>query len=221
MPALAEYFVEWPRVEVLGERQFAFARLEPGYAALLENFALAEEEAIKTLPVAERWEHKEQTNPTTSRYNSYNVFLLSPQTLPLYFAIKQTYLRLLQAAGLEPGSRFIQCWYNIHRAGQCLPRHKHPYPFIGTFSAHATGSVTRYGSARHTSNSDVILHHAPGQLMVTTGRDHFHETSVWQDSARPRVTFAFDILDESQWAPGQVFVPFDVVLSAAPAEAPA
>jgi hypothetical protein len=46
--------------------------------------------------------------------------------------------------------------------------------------------------------------------MITTGPGHYHETSVWPDPKRPRVTYAFDIANAENWKPGQVFLPFDM-----------
>jgi hypothetical protein len=176
---------------------------------MLENLALAKELAIKVLPVSPGWEPIAQQNPTTARYSRYSAFLLDQTALTLFFAIRETYLHLLRALDQPSAPRFIQCWYNVHRSGQSLVRHKHPYPFIGTFSAHAEGSETRYGKTRETSESDAIFKHVDGHLMVTTGEEHYHETSVWQDSSRARVTYAFDILDAKRWNPDQVFLPFD------------
>ena len=209
MSGLTDHFVELPHVDWKDGRPFAISRLSSKYASLLEDLALSKENVIKALPVAPGWERFVEKNPTTARYSSYSVFHLSPNTLPLFFAIRETYLHLLGALGQNTAPRFIQCWYNIHRAGESLGRHKHPYSFIGTFSAHAEGSETRYGNTKETSESDLIVKHVAGQLMVTTGAEHYHETSVWGDASRARVTYAFDILDAERWNPRQVFLPFD------------
>jgi len=202
-------FAELPRVDWCEGRPFAVARLDSQYAKALEDMALAKESSVKALPISQGWEPIAEQNPTTARYASYSAFLLSPVTLPLYFAIRETYRHLLEALGQQHAPRFIQCWYNVHRGGESLIRHKHPYPFIGTFSAHSAGSYTRYGRTKEASESDAIVEHIDGQLMVTTGEDHYHETSVWQDPDRPRVTFAFDILNAERWNSRQVFLPFD------------
>ena len=206
---IANHFVELPRVEWKDGRPFAISRLSKGYASKLENLALTKEDAIKALPISEGWEKYAEKNPTTARYSSYSVFLLSPTTHVLFFAIRETYLHLLRELNLQPAPRYIQCWYNIHRGGELLGRHKHPYPFIGTFSAYAEGSETRYGKTKETSDSDATVKHVNGQLMVTTGEEHYHETSVWGDSNRARVTYAFDILGVEKWNRNQVFLPFD------------
>ncbi|HET7085474.1 MAG TPA: hypothetical protein VFI23_11935 [Rhizomicrobium sp.] len=176
---------------------------------MLEDLALAKESTVCTLPVSDGWSSIAHKNPTTARYSSYSAFLLSPATLPLFFAIRETYRHLLRAIDQEPVPRFIQCWYNIHRCAHSLVRHKHNYPFIGTFSAHAEGSTTRYGRSRDTSEADVIVSHVTGQLMVTTGNENYHETSVWCDADRARVTYAFDIMGQEQWNSRQILLPFD------------
>jgi hypothetical protein len=210
MSGQADYFVEPPRVDWKDGRPFAVSRLSTEYANLLETLALSKENVIKERPVSPGWEPIADRNPTTARYSSYSVFLLSQTTLILFFAIRETYRHLLRELDQQPTPRFIQCWYNIHRVGDSLVRHKHPYPFIGTFSAHAEDSVTRYGKTRETSDSDVIVEHATGQVMVTTGAEHYHETSAWHDSNRARVTYAFDILGPERWNSNQVFLPFDM-----------
>lgn len=204
-----EPLIEAPQVEWNGGRPFAYARMSDKYALTLEALALRKEAEIRALPVSKGWERGAESNPTTARFSSYSVFLLSPDTLPLFFAIRETYRYLLQALEQPPVPRLIQCWYNIHRAGQSIPRHSHTYPFIGVFSAHAEGSVTRYGETREDNEQDVFVEHAPGQIFLTTGPGHYHTTSPWHDAARARVTFAFDIIDPHQWKSSQVFLPFD------------
>jgi hypothetical protein len=201
--------VEGPQLQWSGSRPFVYARMSDEYAMLLEDLALKKEAEIRALPVSKGWERGADSNPTTARFSSYSVFLLSPHTLPLFFAIHETYRYLLKALGQQPAPRFIQCWYNIHRVGQSIPRHSHTYPFIGVFSANAKGSVTRYGETREDAEEDVFVEHAPGQVFLTTGPGHYHTTSPWHDEERARVTFAFDIINADQWKSGQVFLPFD------------
>src|SRR5882672_5565890 len=99
---LADYIVESPHVDWKDGRPFAISRLSPKYANTLENLALEKESAIKTLPVSPGWEPIAEKNPTTARYSSYSAFLISPLTLPLFFALRETYLHLLQALGQHP-----------------------------------------------------------------------------------------------------------------------
>lgn len=179
------------------------------YAKILEDLALRKEAEIHALPVSKGWERAAESNPTTARFSSYSVFHLSPDTLPLFFAIRETYRYLLEALGEQPAPRFIQCWYNVHRIGQSIPRHAHTYPFIGVFSANAEGSVTRYGETREDSDKDVFVEHPPGQVFITTGPEHYHTTSAWHDANRARVTYAFDIIEAKQWKATHVFLPFD------------
>ena len=209
MSTLAEYFAEPPHIEWFRDRPFAFSRLTKEYAERLEKAAIAKEEEIKTLPVSQGWETAAEANPTTARWSRYSSFLIMPVTLPLYFAIRETYVHLLQALDQKPAARFIQCWFNIHRSGHSLPRHHHVYPFIGTFSAHAEGSETRYGNSKEETEADAIMPHTDGQLVITTGPNHFHNTSTWTDPGRPRVTYAFDIVNAESWNSNQLFLPFD------------
>jgi hypothetical protein len=210
---LSDYFVEQPHIEWFGDRPFAFSRLNQDYAEHLEKAALSKEEAIKSLPVTPGWETAADTSPTTARFSRYSAFIIVPATLPLFFAIRETYLHLLAALDQKPAPRFIQCWYNIHRIGQSLPRHQHVYPFIGTFSAYAEGSETRYGNRKEESPEDAIMPHRTGQLVITTGKNHYHDTSTWTDRERARVTYAFDIADADNWNSRQVFLPFDFAQS--------
>jgi len=207
--ALSEYFAEPPHIEWFGDRPFAFSRLSREYAERLEKAAIAKEDDIKALPVSPGWETVAEINPTTARFSRYSAFLIMPVTLPLFFAIRETYWHLLEALDQKPAGRFIQCWFNIHRSGQSLPRHHHVYPFIGTFSAHAEGGETRYGNSKQESDSDAIMPHTNGQLVITTGPNHYHNTSPWTDAERPRVTYAFDIVEAENWNTRQFFLPFD------------
>ena len=209
MQTLTEYFVELPHVEWFGDRPFSFSRLNPDYAQRLENAAIANEEAIKKLPVTDGWETAAEESPTTARFSRYSAFQIIPAALPLFFAIRKTYLHLLGELDQKPLPRFIQCWYNIHRSGHALPRHQHVYPFIGTFSAHAEGSETRYGNTKYESDSDAVMPHRDGQIVVTTGPEHYHNTSAWMDAERARVTYAFDIVNTERWNNRQFFLPFD------------
>jgi len=206
---LGEQLIERPHIEWGNNRPFAFSRLSDDYARALEQLALAKEPFVQTLPVTKGWERGVEESPTTARFASFSVFHLSPITLPLYFAIRETYRHLLGALEQEPTARFIQCWYNIHRSGASLVRHCHVYPFIGTFSAYADGSLTQYGNAKELSVGDVVIEHVPGQLVITTGPGHYHHTSTWKNPDRARVTYAFDILGANHWNPNQIFLPFD------------
>ena len=201
--------VESPQLEWANNRPFAYARMSEDYARILEDLALRKEAEVRALPITKGWELGAASNPTTARFSSYSAFHLGPETLPLFFAIREVYRYLLGVLGQEPAPRYIQCWYNIHRLNHNIPRHFHVYPFIGVFSAHAEGSVTRYGESREDSGDDVFIEHAPGQLTITTGPGHYHTTSPWRDPERARVTYAFDIADVNQWKSSQVFLPFD------------
>src|SRR5690242_13234566 len=112
MSGLNELFIEKPHVTWLGDRPFAFSRLAEQYAGALEELAIAKEGEIKSLPTDPRWESIAERNPTTSRYSFYSAFLLSPLTLSLFFATRETYRHLLRELRQEPSPRFIQCWYN-------------------------------------------------------------------------------------------------------------
>ena len=208
IPDLATLFVDQPHVEWTGDRPYCCARLTADYAKRLEDLAHDRETAIKALPVDPAWKSIAKRNTTTSRFRAYSTFLLDPVTLPLFFAVRETYRHLLAELGEPPAPRFIQSWCNIHRAGQSIVCHAHAYPFIGTFSAHAEGSFTRYGH-KEPSDTDAMIEHVDGLLMVTTGPEHYHETSVWSDAQRPRVTYAFDIVNVGSWTSEQVFLPFD------------
>lgn len=210
VPDISQLMIEQPDVDWVQGRPYAHARLNAEDARTLENLAIEKEATVRALPVDPGWLTIAEQNPTTARYSSYSSFLLDPRTLPLFFAIRQTYRHLIHEMQQEPRPRFIQCWYNVHRGGESLVRHRHPYPFIGTFSAHAEDSATRYGTTRETSESDVMVEHAPGQLLLTTGPGHYHETSIWTDFERPRITYAFDIVNAEQWNPDQIFLPFDM-----------
>lgn len=187
-------FIEPPRLHWHGLRPFALARLPQAYAHRVEAAVLRLEPVILALPVAPRWEDKAAENPTGSRYASYNAFRLDPELAPLLHAMSRLHRFFLQAIGAPSEPYEVRCWCNVHRAGQRLFRHSHHAQFIGTFSAHAEGSTTFYGPSPAADARDMALGHVDGQLMMTPGRRHFHEVSVWEDAERARVTLSFDIV---------------------------
>jgi hypothetical protein len=202
-------FVKEPWLEWHNRRPFAFACLDPGYAHRLAELAVKLEPQILNLSVAKGWENSAAQNPTGSRYAAYNAFLLDPSLLDLFLALRATYRFLISSIQVKPQPCYLQSWFNIHRAGQNLHRHEHMARFIGSFSAHAEGSVTRWGASPVTDESDYQLENRDGLLTVTVGRKHYHEVSLWQDQDRPRVSYAFDIVDQSAWRDDRVLIPFD------------
>lgn len=212
-------FVEPPRLEWHNLRPFALARLPAGYAHRLEALAHQHEPAILALPVSPGWEASAQENPTGARFAHYNALLLDPAFEPLRQALRLLYRFLLESIGAPAKPRHVRSWCNIHRSGQRLGRHLHEVPYIGTFSAHAEGSTTCYGATPDAGPADWSMPHADGQLMVTVGHNHFHQVSVWTDAFRPRVTFAFDIvqLDAERAARNPCFVPLDDAVERYPA----
>ena len=207
-----------PWLEWHGMRPFAMARLDPAYARTLEEVALRLEDRIQNLPVTEGWENAADENPTGSRYGHYNAFMLAPAMLPLFLALRTLHRFLLDATGVERQPSVLQSWFNVHRVGQRLLRHQHAAQYIGYFVAHGEGSVTRFGAWPITHESDHPLQNQDGLLVVTLGRNHFHEVSQWTDAERARVSFAFDIINVngdngSPAAPSErasrVLIPFD------------
>lgn len=219
----AAHFLEPPRLQWHHNRPFALARLQPDYARELEALALRLEPQITSLPVSSGWESVSAENPTTARYKSYNTFLLDPRFMPLFLALRDTYRFMLQATGARAPSSYVKSWFNVHRAGQNLRRHHHKAGFIGSFAAHAEGSVTRYGGTMAPSDRDYAVDHIDGGLLVTVGHQHFHDVSTWQDPTRARVTYAFDIVGEQDWRPDRLLIPFHAAsdTSQAPTAAPA
>jgi hypothetical protein len=164
---------------------------------------------VRELPVARGWEPLAAMSPTGSRYSSYNVFLLDPNYLALFGALQTTYRFFLQSTGLRSKPRFLQSWFNVHRYGQNLHRHLHDATLIGTVAARTEGSVTSYGPSPTADETDYRLPLLDGQLIVTTGRLHYHEVSVWHDEQNPRISYAFDIVEAKDWSSSQVLIPFD------------
>jgi hypothetical protein len=183
-----------PRLEWHNLRPFAIARLPLDYARRLTELAMRCEPAVTGLSVAEGWLERAAENPTGSRYKSYNSFELHPEMGLLLRALRETYGFLRGQIGAPRVPVSVQSWYNVHRAGQRLHRHVHEARYIGSFCAYGEGSFTRYGPSAETDESDYALPNHDGQLLVTLGRNHYHEVSVWEDEAHPRVSYAFDIV---------------------------
>lgn len=202
-------FVEPPQLSWHFHKPFVVTRLSPEYARELTEIALQREKQITELPVARGWKGVAGANPTTARYTSYNIFLLDPKFLPLFFALRSTYRYLLAATGAPNPPRFIQAWCNIHRENQNLHRHEHSSPYIAVFSACAEGSETRYGPFPVRTEHDRVFGHRDGQIIMTVGPMNYHEVSVWHRTDSPRVTYAFDVFETAEWDPNRVLVPFD------------
>ena len=202
-----QIFVEMPHVEWRGLRPFAFARLPPSYAEQLA--VLAHRLAPDLAKLEPKAEMLPWAGPFGARFSRYNIFLLDSAYLRLFVALRLTYRALLDATKVKPRDRFARAWLNIHQAGEQIARHHHDAPFIGTFAAYAEGSCTRYGHSRERSDEDVTIPNVDGQLIVTPGKLHFHETTVWERSDAARVTYAFDIIGAEGWNPNRVQVPFD------------
>lgn len=203
----SQVFVEMPRVEWHGRRPFAFARLSQTYAGQLTQLAhrlapdLAQlEPKAKMLPWA---------GPYGARFSRYNIFLLDSAYIPLFGALRSTYRALIDATKAERRARFLRAWLNIHQAGEQIGRHHHDASFIGTFAAQAEGSCTRFGISPERSEEDVTIPCIDGQLIVTVGKLHYHETSIWERGDIARVTYAFDIVGEEGWRADRVQLPFD------------
>ena len=209
MPTLAG-FSSAPNLVWHGRVPFALAYLPADYAAELTAVALEHEERVKQLPVTQGWEKLAATNPTSARYASYNAFMLDKRCLPLFLAVRALYRFLLNSTGKANEPRYIQCWYNVHRAGQNFHRHCHESAYIGVFSACAEGSETKFGPFPISTEHDRSFSHRDGQLLLTEGGiKNYHEVSEWRREDAPRVTFAFDIIDASDWGKKRTLIPFD------------
>lgn len=202
-------FVEPPRLEWHARRPFVIARLPAEFAKTLTSVALEREKQITQLAVTRGWEGMAEANPTTARYSKYNVFLLDPRCLPLYFALRSMYRFMLETTGNPNTPRVIQGWCNVHRKGQHLHRHEHDATYIASFAAFAEGSTTSYGPFPVHTEHDHPFEQRDGQLIMTEGPRNFHEVSVWQREDSPRVTYAFDIYDADHWDTKHVLLPFD------------
>lgn len=200
-------FVEPPRVEWHRGRPFAFSRLPEGYARELEALAhrLAPElDSVEPRPEMMRW-----AGPYGSRYAGYNIFALDPAYLPLFWATRATYRALMEAMKLTRGFSCVRGWLNIQEQGERIGRHLHEAQFIGTFAARAEGSQTRFGLLADRTDDDIVVENVDGQLMLTFGLSHHHETSAWERSDAARVTYAVEIIPAAQWKPKSLRIPFD------------
>ena len=201
-----DLFVEPPRIETR-RRPFAFARLPEDYA--LELALLAERIAPELDRLSPREEMLPWAGPYGARFSRYNLFLLDPAFDRLLSALRSTYRALVEAMRIEPKPRLVHGWLNIQREGERIGRHLHHAPFIGTFAARAEGSETRYGLSRERSDEDFVIPNRNGQIVVTPGKLHYHETSPWTRRDSARVTFAFDIVAREGEDHHPLQLPFD------------
>ncbi len=188
---------------------FVFLHMEDAdWNDRLRRFALDQESAIVKLPTTDAWENIADRHTTTSRYASYNSFLLDPElTRPLYRLVCQGYEMLRQATDSPPTPKMVGSWINLHREGHHLHRHTHHYPFVAYYAVHAKGSATIYGG-KHPGEGDVRIENVNGQLVVTLGKPVYHEVTPWK-GPDVRVTIACDIADLETGIENRVFVPLD------------
>jgi hypothetical protein len=204
---LSPTFVEPPRVEWHRGRPFAFSRLPEDYARRLEALAhnLAPRlEALDAAPEMLNW-----AGPYGARFNRYNIFLLDAAYLPLFWAMRATYRTLIEAMRLERRSCCARGWLNIQQAGERIGPHLHEAKFVGTFAARAQGSDTRFTLLEDKMEDGVIIPNVDGQLLLTFGAHHRHDTTEWQRTDVARVTYAIDILAADKWSANNIQVPFD------------
>lgn len=206
MSDTAPLFVDPPRVEV-HRRPFAFARMSEDYAHELAD--LAERLAPELDRLAPQEGMLGWAGPYGARFSKYNLFLLDPAFDRLLLALRATYRTLIEAMRIEPKRRLVYGWLNIQREGERIGRHLHHAPFIGTFAARARGSETRYGLTRERGDDDFVIPNRDGQLILTPGKLHYHETSPWPRRDRSRVTFAFDIVTREGEDHHPLQLPFD------------
>jgi hypothetical protein len=200
-------FVEPPRVEWHRGRPFAFARLPEDYARTLEKLAheLAPKlDALEAKPNMLPW-----AGPYGARFTGYNIFLLDPACLPLFWAMKATYRALIEAMKLERRSCCARAWLNIQQVGERIGPHLHDAKFVGTFAARAEGSDTRFALGDEPIEDGVIIPNVDGQLVLTFGLRHRHDTTEWRRRDVARVTYAVDIRSDDAWSEKAVQVPFD------------
>jgi hypothetical protein len=200
-------FVEPPRVEWRRGRPFAFARLPEDYARELEALAhrlSPELDEVEPKPDMMRW-----AGPYGSRFAGYNIFLLDPAYLPLFWAMRATYRTLIEAMKVKRRFSCVRGWLNIQKHGEHIGRHLHEAQFIGTFAARAEGSETRFGLLPDRTDDDIVIENVNGQLLLTFGLSHYHETSAWERSDAARVTYAVDIVPAEQWKGKSLRIPFD------------
>jgi hypothetical protein len=206
---MSKLFIERPSLEWHHNIPFALARLNIAYAGMLTKLAIQYESEIVKLKPDKKWKLISAGNPTGSRYPSYNTFMLNPGFMPLFLALRQTFRFLLEQIGQEPYSCYLGSWFNIHREGQNLHRHTHSARFIGSFAAFTEGSSTSYGPLQDSDAEDHTFYHRNGSLIVSRGGENYHQVSVWNNPEHPRVSFAFDIIDQSKWKSNSFLIPFD------------
>jgi len=202
----SDLFEEFPRIEY-HRRPFAFARLRDDYARELAHVAERIAPDLDGLPPQEGmlgW-----AGPYGARFSRYNLFLLDPAFDRLLVAVRATYRVLREAMRMEPRPQLIYAWQNIHREGERIGRHLHHAAFIGTLAARAEGSETRFGLSRERSDDDFVVPNRDGQLILTLGQLHYHETTPWPRRDAARVTFAFDIVRRKGEDHHPLQLPFD------------
>ena len=161
----------------------------------------------------------------TARYYAYNLLTWpEPAVARLRDFIREAYLEMLASMPLlrrEP--RFIQCWANTVRRGECIHIHNHGDRrsfFSGNLPVQVSDvkiSATHYTTEKEPSRPEQIysIGNDPGLLTLFPSW-LLHYTDPWpRDDIR--ISIAFDIVDaatasrQTQYRVGRKYIPLDAV----------
>lgn len=192
---------------------FAFSRLKDDKTVQrLYDLCLSIEKDILSVARASSWLNI-PGNETTARYASYNFLLVrDPIVKTVYDLIKESYLEMLQYLGRPRESMLIQCWVNIHRKHEALPKHAHPYPMHGHLTVNTDSTSTVYGD-----DDGVVIPNENGLLTLLGMPGVKHWATHYSSETGARVSIAFDLLPwnwvrEPRWRvvyDERTFIPFD------------
>lgn len=202
-------FIEKPYMEYHHDTPFAIARLNTKYANLLSKLALKYEPQIMELNPDKNWNnlyHKK----TSSRYKNYNIFLFDSAYMNLFLAVRSLFRYFLEQIEHKPYPCYIRSWVNINRNGEGMFRHTHEAKIIGSFLAFTEGAYTSYGPLKDSNEKDHIFENKDGLLLITKSNNgNFHEVSTWHNDKHPRISYAFDIIEQFLYKQNSNYIPFD------------
>ena len=138
--------------------------------------------------------------PEAKLFSQYNLFMYPfPGFYDLYKEIQQ---RFHYANAHQNGDSiknikyYTQCWLNVYRAGDYIDWHYHWEPEVKAWHGFYCVDVEPNSetSYRIPGKDDVHIRSQNNLLVISKSDGDLHKSSEWDDTSRPRITIAFDII---------------------------
>jgi hypothetical protein len=134
--------------------------------------------------------------PTSYHHRKYNLFTFPCTELQnLYFKMNKAIAQVI----LPDTRYYIRCWVNLFEKGQHIDWHGHwrakQKTYHGFYCVNTEGEVPSYTRYRIPDvEGEVVVDSKNGLLVIGKSENDEHQSSIWQNDGKPRVTIAFDVI---------------------------